>query len=70
MFEVQVPADFGDQELTYRIVGEVEADIQKGLLSIRSPIAKALIGREVGDEVVVQTPGGSRTLEITDIVVS
>ena len=58
-----------DQELTYRIVGDLESDLQKGLISVNSPIAKALIGKEVGDQVTVQVPGGRRELEITEIQV-
>ena len=56
-----------DKEMTYKIVGEVESDIQKGLISVTSPIARALIGKEVGDEAVVSAPGGQRTLEIVGI---
>ncbi|MFH1017730.1 MAG: transcription elongation factor GreA [Pseudomonadota bacterium] len=59
-----------DREMVYRIVGEHEADLAKGDISINSPIAKALIGREIGDEVVVQTPGGNRELEIVGIEVN
>ena len=58
-----------EDEVTYRIVGELEADITKGLISVKSPIAQAMIGKEVGDEVVAQTPGGRRQFEIIDIVV-
>lgn len=57
----------GDKEFSYQIVGEVESDIAQGKISITSPIAKALIGREVGDSVVVQTPGGRRELEVVEI---
>lgn len=56
-----------DKELRYRIVGEVEADIRKGLISVNSPIARALIGKEVGDEVVVRAPGGAKEYEILDV---
>lgn len=56
-----------EKELQYRIVGQDEADIKKGLLSIESPIARALIGKECGDEVNVRTPGGERTFEIVDV---
>jgi transcription elongation factor GreA len=59
-----------DKELKYRIVGENESDLSRGYISVNSPIAKALIGREVGDEVVVQTPGGNRELEIVAIEIS
>ena len=56
----------GDEQ-TYTIVGEHEADIKHGLISIGSPMACALIGKSVGDEVVVKTPKGSRTIEIIDV---
>lgn len=51
-------------EVTYRIVGDDEADIKAGLVSVSSPIARALIGREEGDEVAVHAPGGRREYEI------
>jgi len=54
-------------EVTYRIVGEEEADIKKGLISINSPVAKALIGHIVDDEVNIKVPSGIRTYEIIDI---
>lgn len=54
-------------KVVYRIVGEYEADIKKGLLSVTSPIARAMIGREVGDSVKVQAPGGTREYEIADV---
>jgi len=53
-----------DEEKSYQIVGEAEADIEKGLLNIKSPLAKALIGKEEGDSVEVNTPGGTRSYEI------
>ncbi len=56
-----------EEEKTYMIVGEAEADIEKGLLNIRSPLARALIGKEEGDSVEVRTPGGSRDYEIVKI---
>lgn len=59
-------ADTGN-ESKYRIVGEDEADIKAGLLSISSPIARALIGKEEGDSVEVATPGGTRTCEIIEV---
>ncbi len=52
------------EEMTYRIVGEEEADIKKGLLSNTSPIARALIGKEEGDAVEVTVPDGTKSLEI------
>lgn len=58
--------DNGD-EATYYIVGADESDVSNGKISIESPIARALIGREEGDEVKVETPKGLRTFEIIDI---
>jgi transcription elongation factor GreA len=52
---------------TYQIVGEDEADIREGLLSVSSPIARALIGKSEGDAVVVQTPGGEREFEVVEV---
>ena len=54
-------------EARYQIVGEDEADIKSGLLSIRSPIARALIGKREGDEVEVAAPSGKRAYEITAV---
>lgn len=56
-----------DAEYVYQIVGEDEADVSRNLLSITSPIAKALIGREESDEVKVQTPRGVREFEILEV---
>jgi transcription elongation factor GreA len=56
-----------DEQRTYQIVGEAEADIERGLLNIRSPLARALIGREVGDTAEVRTPGGEKSYEILSI---
>jgi transcription elongation factor GreA len=64
---VVVEDDESEEEARYRIVGEDEADVKQGLLSVTSPIARALIGRNVGDEVLVQTPKGARRLTITDV---
>jgi transcription elongation factor GreA len=55
------------QEVTYQIVGDHEADIASGKISISSPIARALIGKELGDVVEVQVPDGVRSYEILDI---
>ncbi|MDY6909893.1 MAG: transcription elongation factor GreA [Thermodesulfobacteriota bacterium] len=55
------------ETLSYRLVGPYEADIQSGTLSVSSPIGKALISKEVGDEVKVKTPRGLRTLEILEV---
>lgn len=57
-----------DDEKTYQIVGDQEADVKSGRISISSPIARALIGKSVGDSVEVVAPGGSRAYEILDIV--
>ena len=54
-------------ESTYRIVGEDEADIKQGLISINSPVAKALIGHRADDEVHIKVPSGTRIYEIVDI---
>ncbi len=56
-----------DEEKGYRIVGEVEANIEAGLLNINSPLARALISKEVGDSVEVSTPSGGRCYEILEI---
>ena len=56
-----------DEEKGYRIVGEVEANIEEGLLNINSPLARALISKEVGDSVEVSTPSGGRCYEILEI---
>ncbi len=55
------------QEVTYQIVGDHEADIASGMISISSPIARALIGKESGDVVEVQVPDGVRSYEILEI---
>jgi transcription elongation factor GreA len=56
-----------DEEVTYQIVGEVEADVKKGRVSITSPIARALIGKSAGDSVEVVTPGGGKSYEILKV---
>ncbi len=56
-----------EEERTYQIVGEPEADIEKGLLNIRSPLARALIGKDEGDSVEVRTPGGQKSYEVVGI---
>jgi transcription elongation factor GreA len=55
------------EQVTYRIVGELEADLKQGRISVTSPIARALIGRSEGDSVVVRTPGGQKEYEIQSI---
>ena len=56
-----------DEEKSYQIVGEPEADIDSGKLNIRSPLARALIGKETGDSVEVNTPGGGRAYEVLSV---
>lgn len=56
-----------NEEVTYRIVGDDEANIKEGLISVNSPIARGLIGKEVDDSVNIQTPGGMVEFEITDV---
>jgi transcription elongation factor GreA len=56
-----------DEEKTYQIVGEPEADLENGLLNVKSPIARALIGKEEGDSVEVRTPGGERSYEVVTV---
>jgi len=56
-----------DEELCYRIVGDDEADVKAGKISYQSPIARALISKEVGDVVNVHTPGGEVEYEIDDV---
>lgn len=56
-----------DEEKTWQIVGEHEANIENGLLNIKSPIARALIGKDEGDSVEVRTPGGEKSYEVLKI---
>lgn len=56
-----------DEELTYQIVGEDEADLKQGMISVSSPIARALIGKSEGDVALVDAPGGKRELEILEV---
>ena len=56
-----------DEERTYQIVGEPEADIENGRLNVKSPLARALIGKYEGDSVEVRTPGGAKSYEILSI---
>jgi transcription elongation factor GreA len=56
-----------DEQALYQIVGEDEADISKGLLSVTSPLARALIGKSIGDSVEVTTPRGSRAYEVVKV---
>jgi transcription elongation factor GreA len=56
-----------DEEVTYRIVGADESDISNGAISITSPLARSLLGKEAGDEVKVRMPGGERTYEVLEV---
>ncbi len=56
-----------EEESTYQIVGELEADVASGLLSVTSPLARAIIGKSVGDQVEVATPRGARDYEIVAV---
>ncbi len=64
---VELADEDTDEEKTYQIVGEYEADIEKGRLNIKSPLARALIGKDEGDSVEVRTPGGAKSYEILSI---
>jgi transcription elongation factor GreA len=55
------------EEIVFQIVGEAEADVRLGLISISSPIARALVGKSEGDEIDVAVPGGNRTFEIVSV---
>ncbi|MEF1217307.1 transcription elongation factor GreA, partial [Photobacterium damselae] len=56
-----------DEETTYRIVGDDEADFKQNLISVNSPIARGLIGKMEGDEVQIATPGGTKEFEIVEV---
>lgn len=56
-----------DEEKKYQIVGDLEADIKLGLIAISSPVARALIGKNAGDSVVIDAPAGQREYEIVDV---
>jgi transcription elongation factor GreA len=64
---VELLEEDNNKEIEYRIVGEDEADIKHGLISYTSPIARALIGKSVGDVVSFQAPGGEKTFEILEV---
>ena len=65
---VSVVDEDTDEESTYQIVGEDEADVGSGLLSVTSPLARALISKEVGDSIELTTPGGSKGYEILKLL--
>ncbi|MBY0430762.1 MAG: GreA/GreB family elongation factor, partial [Rhodospirillales bacterium] len=56
-----------DEEVAYTIVGAHESDIHSGRLSVHAPLARALIGKHIGDKVEVSTPGGSKSYEIVNV---
>jgi transcription elongation factor GreA len=64
---VTLSDDDSGEEKTYQIVGEPEADLERGRLNIRSPLARALIGKDEGDSVEVRTPGGTRSYEVVSV---
>ena len=65
--KVKLADEETDEEATYQLVGEFEADIEKRKISIMSPLGKALIGREMGDSVEVTTPNGVRYFEVVSV---
>ena len=64
---VQLIDEDTEQARTYKIVGDMEADVKQGKVSISSPISRALIGKTIGDTVEVNTPGGGKSYEITGV---
>ncbi|RVT82227.1 transcription elongation factor GreA [Rhodobacteraceae bacterium CCMM004] len=65
--QVRLVDEDTDEERSYQIVGEPEADIENGKLNIKSPLARALIGKEEGDSVDVRTPGGEKSYEVLSV---
>ena len=64
---VELANEDTDEEKTYQIVGETEADMTRNMINIKSPIARALIGKEEGDSVEVRTPGGVKSYEVLSV---
>ena len=56
-----------DEQKTYQIVGDLEADIKQGLIAISSPVARAIIGKHEGDAITIEAPGGTREYEIVSV---
>ena len=56
-----------DEEVRYQIVGDLEADIKRGMIAFSSPVARALIGKEEGDAITIEAPGGTREFEIVGV---
>lgn len=65
---VTIVDEESDEEKIFQIVGEPEADIERGRLNIKSPLARALIGKDVGDTAEVRTPGGEKRYEVLNIL--
>jgi len=65
--KVTLVDDDTEEEAVYRIVGEFEADVKKGMISVTSPIARAIIGKRTGDSVEGSTPGGGKSYEIVKV---
>ena len=63
-----VVADENNKETTYKIVGEDEADLKKGKISVTSPISRSLVGKSEGDEVTIKTPSGNIVYEIVEVI--
>jgi transcription elongation factor GreA len=59
-----------DEEITYQLLGPEESDVKKGSISVLSPLGRSILGKEVGDEVIAVTPGGTREFEMLDITSS
>jgi transcription elongation factor GreA len=59
-----------EEEVAYQLVGPDESDVFQGRISVSSPLGRAIVGRKVGDELVVQAPGGKREYEVIDILAS
>ena len=62
-----IVADENNNEITYKIVGEDEADLKKDKISVTSPISRALVGKSEGDEVTIKTPSGNVIYEIVEV---
>ena len=62
-----IVADENNNEITYKIVGEDEADLKKDKISVTSPISRALVGKSEGDEVTIKTPSGNIVYEIVEV---
>lgn len=65
---VKIFDDHVEKEVVYRIVGEDEADLEKGMISYTSPIARAMIGKQQGDSFVIEAPSGERSCELLEVL--